>query len=705
MNLSNHNPGPSASPSRVKLLLYVSIGRCIEIVFAFFISVGLLHAQSLTTSNNDSVDESQLLAAGDDDLQDFGVVDASIPVVLSSSRLRHPLTESPAAITVIDRELIEQSGARSLVDLLHLVPGFQVGRLVNGFPVATYHGLAERYNPSLQLLIDGRPTYVPLYGGIPWGELPVNVIDIERIEVIRGPNAASFGPNSYYSVISVTTKSPEADAGWAVELEGGGNAYRRGTLQHSGRLGQNPYRFSLQVDRDEGFKNIEDRERAAVATFNLDSQLSQQRRFRFSTGIVEGGYTEIDDIVEANDLAQFVEADNAYVQLVWENVRSVDDSWRVQYYYNYYDLTDRETVAFDFGDVIGDPQFNGVDVSVDLNRNARSTRHEIELQKTLRYNSTHRFVYGGALRHDTVQGSLVFNDLKRRSIDAGRLFFQSDSAFSESVLFNAGLMLEQNSLSGFTASPRVSLIFQQSPLNHWRLGYSRAARTPLLLETEGNVVFDYQLSTGQTLTNYFFYDEEGEIEPEYIDVVEIGLLHIQPENGFSLDSKLAYQQMRDRIVTDTQPNYEPDTFDGQSKFYINGIKYSAKSLEFDLSFKPRRATRFKVGYSYIFDLETKKSEPLLAPRHTLSLFGSHALRKGLLFSAEYYYTSEWIWDDVRARSKLNRLDLRLQKDWSLGGLKGDITLQAELELGENTNYLERNEVNDMYFAKLNFKLK
>lgn len=122
----------------------------------------------------------------------FQSIDDDVPVVLSASRLIQPLGDAPASITLIDREMIEQSGARSIVDLLLLVPGFQVGRLANGDPTATYLGLSERYNPRLQLIIDGRPAYVPLYGGVPWSELPLALNTIERIEVTRAPNAASW---------------------------------------------------------------------------------------------------------------------------------------------------------------------------------------------------------------------------------------------------------------------------------------------------------------------------------------------------------------------------------------------------------------------------------------------------------------------------------------------------------------------------------
>src|SRR3990170_6622506 len=50
-----------------------------------------------------------------------------VPVVLSATRLSQPLSESPASITVIDRQMIEASGALDLPDVLRLVPGFPGG--------------------------------------------------------------------------------------------------------------------------------------------------------------------------------------------------------------------------------------------------------------------------------------------------------------------------------------------------------------------------------------------------------------------------------------------------------------------------------------------------------------------------------------------------------------------------------------------------
>ena len=126
-----------------------------------------------------------------------------MPVVLSVSRLRQPASEAPSSTTVIDRETIRASGFLEIADLFRLVPGFYVGRVNGNHPVVSYHGLTGEYSPRLQVLIDGRSVYSQLFGGAEWSDLALSIDDIERIEIVRGPNAASFGSNAFFGVINI----------------------------------------------------------------------------------------------------------------------------------------------------------------------------------------------------------------------------------------------------------------------------------------------------------------------------------------------------------------------------------------------------------------------------------------------------------------------------------------------------------------------
>ena len=116
---------------------------------------------------------------------------SDMPVVLSASRLTQTIDAAPAAVTVIDQRTIKASGARDLASLFRLVPGMTVG-LYNGRKATLgFHGFSDPYFRQFQVLIDGVSIYSPMWGGGEWGELPVAIEDIERLEVVRGPNAAA----------------------------------------------------------------------------------------------------------------------------------------------------------------------------------------------------------------------------------------------------------------------------------------------------------------------------------------------------------------------------------------------------------------------------------------------------------------------------------------------------------------------------------
>ena len=122
-----------------------------------------------------------------------------MPVIISATRLSQPLNESPVATTVIDRQMIDASGAQTIPDILRLVPGFTVGYLNGNRPVATYHGHSDRHSSRIQLVIDGRSVYLPTLSGVSWSDLIVSIDDIERLEVVRGPNGSTYGNNAFFS--------------------------------------------------------------------------------------------------------------------------------------------------------------------------------------------------------------------------------------------------------------------------------------------------------------------------------------------------------------------------------------------------------------------------------------------------------------------------------------------------------------------------
>ena len=127
--------------------------------------------------------------------------------VTSATRLKQEVRNVPASVTIIDRSMIEASSATSIIELLRLVPGFQVGCRYGNECTATYHGLSSEHNTRLHILVNGRSVYDPVFGGALWYALPISIDEIESIEVLRGPNAAAYGANSFSGVVNIKTFS------------------------------------------------------------------------------------------------------------------------------------------------------------------------------------------------------------------------------------------------------------------------------------------------------------------------------------------------------------------------------------------------------------------------------------------------------------------------------------------------------------------
>ncbi|NJK85337.1 MAG: Plug domain-containing protein [Bacteroidales bacterium] len=138
--------------------------------------------------------------------------------VTSASKRAEKSIHSPLSTTVISKEEIEASGATSIPEALRLVPGMIVREKTPGNYDVHIRGndnvppknmFLYSENMMSLVMIDNRPVYNYSFGGTFWETLPVDLNDVERIEVIRGPSSALYGPNAVNGVINIITKRTE----------------------------------------------------------------------------------------------------------------------------------------------------------------------------------------------------------------------------------------------------------------------------------------------------------------------------------------------------------------------------------------------------------------------------------------------------------------------------------------------------------------
>ena len=156
--------------------------------------------------------------------------DALVEEIIVTARKREEsLFDIPVAITAISGEQVENFGLNDLQDVAKIVPGLTFDRSVtqNDFAPAIRGLQAEQGRNSVGLLIDDidiSSQNVQVAGG---GSLArLRLVDIERIEVVKGPQAALYGRSAFGGAVNYITKRPslsdsDLKAGFEVHSESG----------------------------------------------------------------------------------------------------------------------------------------------------------------------------------------------------------------------------------------------------------------------------------------------------------------------------------------------------------------------------------------------------------------------------------------------------------------------------------------------------
>ena len=146
-----------------------------------------------------------------------------------------PLAEAPASITVITRQDIERSGARTLDELLDIyVPSFQYMYKVEGYQ-AGLRGIISDRNNKLLITVNGRSMNVLAADGGAITERPMSLLgDIEKITVVSGPGSVIYGPGAIAGIIAIQTRDGHGTPGLQMDARlGAGEYFASGELQYT----------------------------------------------------------------------------------------------------------------------------------------------------------------------------------------------------------------------------------------------------------------------------------------------------------------------------------------------------------------------------------------------------------------------------------------------------------------------------------------
>lgn len=655
-----------------------------------------------------------------------------LPVVLSASRLSQPLSEAPNAMTVIDRKMIQASGFRTIPDLFKLVPGMYVSYYKGSQAFVSYHGSTDQYARRMQVMIDGRSVYLPPVSTVDWSNLPITVDDIERIEIIRGPAAASHGANSTQGVISIMTKDAGAVNGKRLSITHGNKGINDVSMRY-GQLGDTlDYRMTLAYSADHGYddlttppNDISINRSQARGLLNNTNDSNQARLFNFRAdyhpnGVdrfdIQFGFNHDEQGVGFNDKNPTASNPNStngnpfhdrisnsdFVQLEW--LRKLGNASELSVRYSHI----RQDAHEDFPVYLGGVFFDNPLTSQTL----KISRDEIEIQHTLHTSASNRLVYGAAYEVARVKGwgnipALPLAYASSSRTDEYRLFAHDEWRITPQWLLNTGAMYEKNSMGQNDISPRVALNFHITPQHTLRIGHSVAYRTPALIEQKYPPIQPGDLFIPNAEVNSLG------LRPEKLVSREIGYLGEFPQWKTSLDMRLfrdhvshgIYASSTDQLengVTAIYHGFETTlkhSFTENSELTVNFAHESAGSNAAFLV--ASRGAKLKSNSPDTDDVLTGS-----IPKNSASLLYLQRFPNDYTFSTAYYYQSAMQPFDrgsIDYQPIQRRMDVRVAKAFKPSAkLKAELAVVVQNLFNQDyTEYVATNLFNRRGYVTLN----
>lgn len=635
-----------------------------------------------------------------------------LPEILTATRLQQAPAAVPGSISVLDRQLIQASGARELTELLRLVPGMIV--VPDDIKVqVNYHGGHAAQARRMQVLIDGRSVYRPGLAEVDWKDLPVSLEDIERIEVFRGPNTVSYGANALTGVVNIITRRPEDSLGTQVTYTYGQRGIRDGYARHGLAWDEGALRVSVSSRQDTGFDHRSDGSdfhddinlqrfnlsatQALATNQSLDWQLAfsngrqEERNHHHPTLNVDlqpGERDEFTERVSRNYAASLrwnwdinpnhslhVQSSLQHWERIWEwrscdatvlfspELRKLyqdDPAYAMALIGNNaplgYGTPEQQAMGNAFYTQVAanyDPLTNRFTHTCgDLNENTRESRFDLEIQDTLSIADNLRLVGVINYRLDKATSEAYFSGSRHK--DIGRLYGQVEWYPHKEWILQAGAMFEYDSmLADDSLSPRLAVNYLPTPAHGFRAVYTQAVRTPDMLELSANwqvLVRNLQPAAFSQREAYFFLSNrvDGNLRQERIESRELGYNGHFLDWGLHLDVRLYKEKILDLITYWAKIADLIPTNRNTMEFHGG---------EIEANWKPNPEDRFRLTYARIELDASHDWDSRYTPRDSGSLSWLHEWGDRLDTSATYLKA------DVLNGQMFERLDLNLTKRW------------------------------------------
>ncbi len=506
-------------------------------------------------------------------------------MVVTADKSEQPIEQINASVTIIDREQIEQSGAPDLLELLRGVPGVQIAR-AGGHGNQTSLFMRGTNSNQVLVLIDGVRVSSPHTGSFAWEHLDLN--QIERIEIVRGPRATTWGSDAIGGVIQIFTRRAtglEAST-WAGSYDrlgasaslragGSGGFSLNANLsydQTAGFSSQNPNGFSYDPDAD-GYHN-------RSGSIRLETPLGERYRIRAQANVIDAD-SQFDQGTSYSHITRYSLRAEGTIGENWQHSLQLSRS-----------TNDIETPAY----------FSVVE----------STRNQVEWHNRYRLSEQATLLFGADYQKQ--EGASQYNYDASQS-NTG-VYGQWDQQWNHRLRTTAGLRLDDHSEYGSHSSGQLSVGWDFGEGYTLYANAGTAYRTPTLNEL-------FHPGYGG------WYAGNPGLKPETSTSVELGLKAHLGE-GHQLQASLQHTEVEDLI-----------TYAGGETFQAINLK-QAEMDSLELSWSLERGAHSLGADLTLLDAQDKDndSDLLRRPHQQYRLTYGYRFDNGWQVRGEWFHSGK-----------------------------------------------------------------
>ncbi len=514
----------------------------------------------------------------------------NISTVITAAKKEQNQSDTTAATFVITSEDVRRSGARTIPDLLRMVPGVHVARMDSNKWAITSRGFNGRFANKLLVMIDGRSVYTPEFSGVIWEVKDTLLEDIDRIEVIRGPGGTLWGANAVNGVINIITKEATKTQGSLITTGIGTEEQGFGGARYGGRVGENlSYRaYAKYFNRDNtetaGGTEGHDDWRMGRGGFRVDWDKGENDTITFQGDYYDGTAGQRVTVPDLSTTSLYsridenIDLSGGNFLFRWNRTLNEESDFSLQFYY---DRTERsEFVIEEIRDTF----------DIDLHH-----RFHLPLNNEVLWGVKFRFTT------DDIRGSDTLSISESSREDPFFSAFLQDEIIliPDKLYFTLGSKIEHNNYTGIEVQPSSRILYTPNAKNTVWGSISRAVRTPSRLEHTVRLakvsIAPSTLFPGSPATLGVIIGDNN-FDSEVLTAFEIGY-RTQPTNHLSLDAAAFYNLYYDLQTFENGTPASPDfSVPVSIRNKMNGSSYG---IELAARWQALEWWNIKGSYSYM----------------------------------------------------------------------------------------------------------